>query len=640
MQFKYPELLWALLLLLIPILVHLFQLRRYKKTPFTNVKFLKKVASQSRRSNTLKKWLLLLTRMALITALVFAFAQPFFAEKSALKQKELVIYLDDSFSMQAKAEGNTLLENAVQGLIRSASNVEVFSIFTNEKVYEKTDMTDIKNDLLGLGYTIKPLTLKEITLKGKSYFSASTDNEKHFIIISDFQGNLGTIPLDSTDQIQYHLVRQRPDENRNISIDSLFVSDETSDNIEISTMLSSNGQSENTPVSLYDGERLIAKTAAIFDTDGKARVKFTLPLNEAIDGKLEILDNDLVYDNHFYFNLNKRDKIKVLSIGDANDDFLRRIFTEDEFQFSSSAIKSLNYADIPNQNLIILNELVTIPNPLITNLKSFTENGGNLAVIPSKDLDYNSYNMLMANYFATVVQEKVRSDQNITGISFSHPLYKNVFEGKVVNFQFPKLKEYYGINTNAPVLLSFQDNAPFLTGNDGIFLFTAPLNEENTNFKNSPLIVPTFYQMGLNSLKMQRLYSILGRPEKLDIPVVLAKDHILKLKKGAYEFIPQQQSLANMVTLSFDQGLIEDGIYGIMEDDMELEKISFNYDRRESRLDYLNLEQLKNASRDTSVDALFETMEKDNRITELWKWFVILALLLLAVEMIIQKIFK
>ena len=42
MLFKHPELLWALLLLLIPIFIHLFQLRRFKKTPFTNVKILKK----------------------------------------------------------------------------------------------------------------------------------------------------------------------------------------------------------------------------------------------------------------------------------------------------------------------------------------------------------------------------------------------------------------------------------------------------------------------------------------------------------------------------------------------------------------------------------------------------------------------
>ncbi|NNK28782.1 MAG: hypothetical protein HKP06_11155, partial [Flavobacteriaceae bacterium] len=37
MQFKHPELLYALLLLLIPIIIHLFQLRRFKETPFTNV---------------------------------------------------------------------------------------------------------------------------------------------------------------------------------------------------------------------------------------------------------------------------------------------------------------------------------------------------------------------------------------------------------------------------------------------------------------------------------------------------------------------------------------------------------------------------------------------------------------------------
>ena len=88
MLFKHPELLWALFLLIIPIFIHLFQLRKFKKTPFTNVKFLQKVVSESRRSNTLKKWLLLVTRMLLFTALILAFAQPFFANEILwLKQK-------------------------------------------------------------------------------------------------------------------------------------------------------------------------------------------------------------------------------------------------------------------------------------------------------------------------------------------------------------------------------------------------------------------------------------------------------------------------------------------------------------------------------------------------------------------------
>ena len=74
MQFKYPELLYALFLLLIPILIHLFQLRRFQKVSFTNVSFLKKVSMQTRKSSQIKKWLILLLRLLAIAAIVIAFA--------------------------------------------------------------------------------------------------------------------------------------------------------------------------------------------------------------------------------------------------------------------------------------------------------------------------------------------------------------------------------------------------------------------------------------------------------------------------------------------------------------------------------------------------------------------------------------
>ena len=113
MQFKNPELLWALFLLLVPIIIHLFQLRRFKKTPFTNVKLLEKVVAESRKSSTLKKWLLLVTRLLLFTALIMAFVQPFFAAKTALSSKETVIYIDNSFSMEAKVANESLLNNCL-----------------------------------------------------------------------------------------------------------------------------------------------------------------------------------------------------------------------------------------------------------------------------------------------------------------------------------------------------------------------------------------------------------------------------------------------------------------------------------------------------------------------------------------------
>jgi len=120
---------------------------------FTNVKFLKKVVSESRRSSTLKKWLLLFTRMLLLAGLVLAFAQPFLAGSAALKEKETVIYLDDSFSMQAQKEGSSLLDNAVQSLLKKLPKDNRFSLFTNSAVFRNVELATVQNELLALPYS-------------------------------------------------------------------------------------------------------------------------------------------------------------------------------------------------------------------------------------------------------------------------------------------------------------------------------------------------------------------------------------------------------------------------------------------------------------------------------------------------------
>ncbi|MEY2739096.1 MAG: hypothetical protein RL259_1005, partial [Bacteroidota bacterium] len=118
MQFKHPEILYFLFLLVIPILVHLFQLRRFKKEYFTNVKLLKELQTQTRKSSKIKKWLLLATRLLLLTCLIIAFAQPYFEnEKTVKKGNDLIILLDNSFSMQAKGPKGELLKRSVQELL-------------------------------------------------------------------------------------------------------------------------------------------------------------------------------------------------------------------------------------------------------------------------------------------------------------------------------------------------------------------------------------------------------------------------------------------------------------------------------------------------------------------------------------------
>jgi len=637
MQFKHPELLWALFLLIIPILIHLFQLRRFTKTPFTNVAMLQKVVSESRKSNTLKKWLLLITRLFLLAAIIIAFAQPFTSTNTALQEKETVVYLDDSFSMQAKNNGISLLEKAVQDFIKNIGTETEFSLFTNEQTFSNVRVTDIQNSLLSLPFSHKQLNLNEIGLKAKNLFSQNTETVKNLIVVSDFQERIaaGNSELDTL--LQVHFVPMQARELQNISIDSVFVDESLNDQATLKVFLSGGKADEAMPISLYNDDELIAKTAAKFKANKSATVDFTIPANEQLNGQLTIVDNVLGYDNRFYFNINPREKIKVLAISASDGDYLNRLFRGDEFNFEKYRLNQLDYSSLGNQNVVILDGQLSIPSSLQNILRTFRNDGGTLIIVPSKNSEVSSYNGLLSSLSTTQFLEKVVSEVQLTTISFDHPLYRNVFEQEVTNFQYPSVKEYFKIQTSLPTALSMGGGDSFLVGENGLYVFTVPLELENSNFINSPLIVPTFYNMARFSLQSPRTYQTLGELNTLDIAAEIGNDDILKVAKDGYEFIPLQQTFPNRVRLSFDQNPTEDGIYSVLQNQQVLQNISFNYPRAESDLKYLDIGSLENVNAMDTIPELFDYLEAENNITAYWKWFVILALLLALIEVLIQK---
>ena len=637
MQFKHPEILWALFLLIIPILIHLFQLRRFTKTPFTNVAMLQKVVSESRKSNTLKKWLLLFTRLLLLAAIILAFAQPFSSSNTALQEKETVVYLDDSFSMQAKNNGISLLEKAVQDIVKNIDGERTFSLFTNERTFANVKLSDVQNSLLSLPYSYKQLNLEEIGLKANSLFSSNNGTVKNLIVLSDFQERIseGNIQLDTT--IRTHFVPMEPEEMMNISIDSVFVQEGLNDQNTLKVFLSGGTTDNPLPISLFNDNELIAKTAAKFNSDGSAEVEFTIPANQRLNGRLSIMDNALGYDNRFYFNINDKKKVKVLAISESESDYLDRLFRDEEFEFQKYGLAQLDYSVLDEQNVVVLDNLTSIPNSLQNVLRTFKNEGGSLIIVPASTTDIASYNSLLSAWSGTQLTQKVVSETRLTEITFDHPLYRNVFEQRVTNFQYPFVKAYYNVQTSLPIALAMDGGNPFLLGDDGFYVFTVPLELENSNFINSPLIVPTFYNMAQSSLQQSRPYQTIGETSVVDVPAEMGNDEILKVSKEGYEFIPLQQSFPNRVRLTFDQNPTEDGIYGIIQNQQLLQNISFNYPRTESQLKYLDLGSLENVNTMDSIPELFEYLKAENDIAAYWKWFVILALLLALIEVLIQK---
>lgn len=641
MQFKHPEILYALFLLLIPIIVHLFQLRKFEKVAFTNVAFLKNVISQTRKSSQIKKWLTLLVRLLLLAAIILAFAQPFTAKNDTFKTKnETVIYLDNSFSLQAKGSKGVLLKRAVQDIISNVPEDEKFTLVTNNNTYRNTSIKSLKNTLLQIDFSANALPYQSAYLKCKSHFNKKEDTKKHIIFISDFQQS-SALPNTALDSLfKTHFIKLEPVNTNNVTVDSAYISKTSAKNIELTVLLKNTGAAiENLPVSLFNNNNLIAKTAVT--VNGSTNTTFTLPNNTVVNGKISIDDAHLTFDNHLFFNINKASKTNVLAINGTNDSFLKRIYTNDEFNYTTSPIDQLNYSAINKQHVIILNALKTIPNALSMALSGFTNQGGYLLIIPSKTSKIETYNALLSKY-KIALNDLVKREKRITTINYSHPLFNTgVFEKQVKNFQYPKVSSHYNITSKgSSSILSYEDGRSFLTQNNNVFIFSASIKSENSNFTNSPLIVPTLYNIGKMSLKTPVLYYTIGNENNFDITTTLQQDDVLKLIKDDINIIPRQQYFNNKVALSTTNSPSESGIYAVTNKTDTIKNISYNYNTLESALNYYDVSNLKNISFSNSITKIFDSIKSESKINALWKWFAIFALVLLIIEMLILKYFK
>ncbi|WP_104733853.1 BatA domain-containing protein [Hanstruepera ponticola] len=639
MQFKHPEILYALCLLIIPIIIHLFQLRRFQKEAFTNVAFLKQVVIQTRKSSQLKKWLTLLTRMLLLACVIIAFAQPFTSKSTTFSTTpETVIYLDNSFSLQAKGEQGELLKRAIQDMIDEINPDDKISILTNDVVFKNTTIKTIQNDLLQLEYASNQMPYDAALLKSKNLFSQNATN-KNLIFVSDFQQKEADFSLENDSLYQVNLVKLEPVNTSNISIDSAYVEKTSANSLQLQVILKNNGNPvDNLPISLFDDDKLLAKTST--DIENETQITFTLSNQEISHGKIIVDDNSLQFDNTLFFNLNKPPKTNVLNINNAEDIFIKRLYASDEFEYSATTLSELNYSVIDNQNLIILNELEQIPSSLSNSLNSFIANGGFVIVIPSGNSDLNSYNSLLSQY-AIKFDEKLNTEKRVTQISYAHPIYENVFDKQVSNFQYPKINAYFPVVSAGNLEpLKFEDGRGFLIESDQLYVFTAPLNPKNSSFSNSPLIVPTFYNIARQSLKTPQLYYTIGVENQFDVTTTMQQDDILSIKNENLNIIPQQQYFNSKVTLITKDLPNLAGVYNITNKAELITKISYNYNRGESVLRYQDITNITHATVSNSLADMIKTLKSDSKINELWKWFIIFALAFLIIEMLILKYFK
>lgn len=648
MQFKNPEVLYFLFLLIIPLIVHLFQLQKFVETPFTNVALLQKISTQSRKSNTLKKWLILATRLLVFLSILFSFSQPYLSSKEINENQNFFIYLDNSLSLNTKGNRGNLLKIAAQDIVKYAPQNGVFSLQTNRYFYENIDFLTLKKELLNLKNTSKRQEIESVLLKISEFKESKTKTLTENILISDFQNTYKNVFTNVTPT--FSAFKLQSYKKNNISIDSVFLKNKNSKNTTVIVSIKNEGEAQNNiPIAIYNQDKLLSKQSFSIQKNNTKKVTFTLENQTNFLGKVNITFSDTFkFDNTLFFSLHKEDKVKVLCIGN-NTKFLTKIYTADEFDLVDANVNTINYNRILKQDLIVLNELETIPTTLVKRLVNFSNNGGTIVIIPSNKAKLNTYNTLLKEISNTSLKAKRKDTLKITSINFNHPIFRDVFTKKIENFQYPTTYSYFPIALNYNnAILSYENKLPFVTeikaAKGKVFLFSSPLSRENSNFLKSPLIVPLFYNFGKVSYEYSKLYYRLDQENNIDIPIQLHREAVLSLQRDNLKVIPPQQSYQNKVSINTFDYPTEAGFYAVIHQKDTLQTLAFNLPKSESKLQFLNFNSIKNEAKmvknEASIKDIFTKIDKKNEVQWLWKWFLTLAIVSLLLEILILKFYK
>ncbi len=640
MQFYHPELLYGLFALAIPIIVHLFQLRRFKPEPFTNVALLQKLIVSSRKSSKLKKWLSLITRLLIITCLVLAFAQPYFSDsRSTFQDKQIGVFIDNSFSMALKGQNTSLFDQAKDELLKTLPETENYHIATHDKTLKKVKPNEFKSWLYDLDYSPFSLDLKAVIEKSQSLYQAQSNQSNELIILSDFQyfNQFEIKELDTT--YNYHFIQYQPTEQINFSVDTAYLKTSANDKSLIFKVSSSDKTSQSLPVSLYDSNTLLGKFTLNFDNESQKTYNFDIEQDQVLNGRIQIEDSSLNFDNNLYFSIAKPEKIKVLVISNQPSPYLNKIFNNERFEFQQIRIDNLEYSEISDSDVVFLNELNNIPNALQVSIENHVSNNKVLGIIPAKKISLNSYNDLFKKLGLQPYREANSNPIKLTSIVLEHPVFEDVFTENVQNFDYPSFDTYYQ-SSNPQKILTFSNGLAFLESRNNIFRFNAAI-QNNSNFKQSPLVVLSFYNLALQAQNKAQLYAQIGQAYQVNIKTQLNADEVLSLSQDDYKFIPRQQMKGQDIKLEFNENPNTPGHYILSNPQGDtLSRLAFNLDRKENQFNYLDLSKYNNLKSYNSFSAYSQDLSESQKLKSLWQWFIAFALIFMIIELLLLRFIK
>ncbi|MFZ4797897.1 MAG: BatA domain-containing protein [Bacteroidia bacterium] len=665
MLFAFPTFLFALFALAIPILIHLFQLRRYKKIVFSDIRFLKQITEQNQKQRNVKEWIILAARCLALACLVFAFAKPFIPlnNKTINKNNKVVsIFVDNSFSMSQQNKEGQLLEvakNKARDIVSYYGDNDLFQILTNDfegkhqRLIEKKDFL-LYLDEIKLSNQTKPFN--KIIARQKQAFEAEANGNKIVYVISDLQQNQFQNLSNIDSSLQVNFVQIKPNISNNLSIDSAWIEQPLilpNTNTFLHVKVSNYGTNEMADIPLILKIDAVQKGIANINckANSSAEVQIQFSLNDALfhQAELSLLDNPVIFDDKLYLTLKATGNQNIIAIN-ANKNIQNVYAIDENYKLQTFNSNAIDYSAFSQASCIVLNEVADISSGLQTELQKYVNNGGVALIIPSANgTDLPKTNSFLQQLNAP--QLTVASAQNlkVSRINDFDEVFKNVFSKIPELANWPSLSKSYAMQINSGIkgyhIATLNNDAPFIFksrfGKGAVYLLNTPLQNDWSNFTEHALFVPFMLRLPLVNKQSAALYYNIDKPVNYSFEKnTNSKVVYLKDKKDEIAFDVNNNESKSMVAIS---GIKQAGNYQVFEKNNAnlLANISFNLNRNESNLNIIANDSLSN-----SQAAIIQTndllkhqkeIELNYNGTQLWRWFLLAAFVFILVEVLLLK---
>lgn len=674
MQFLVPGMLLALLAIAIPIIIHLFYFRRFKKVPFSNVRFLKEIKEETSTRSKLRNLLVLLSRILAIAGLVLAFAQPYipFGKNTDQGPKDVSVFVDNSFSMSALDKDVPLFEKAKQKakeIVKAYDESTQFQVLTHDFEGRHQRLVS-KSEALGLIDEIKQTpevrTLSKVLKRQKAALATHSQTSHTSYLISDFQESIMNLAPSQDTSLKVNIVPLHAVREANIGIDSCWLAAPVPILHQPNTLLvkvHNYGQQTAEEVKLalsYQGQvrpqgtLSIPAGSVVIDT-----VHFVLNQPGWQEMVVSISDYPVQFDDKYFVSFPVMEKLDVLTIEDGKTNKYLNAALKGISYFNATelSVKNLDYSALPQYQLIILHELNNISSGLANSLKEFIVDGGNVLVFPSATSNLSSLNSFLTSLGMAELSAFAKTEKQVQRVNTQSFVFKDVFQKVPKNIRLPKSLGSFsrkGItHTGEEILLTNRDGTPYLfsmkKGEGNLYVLSAPLDVEyNDLVKNSEIFVPMLFKMAISTGRELKIGHVIGQDEIVEVRSTdVSPDKVLKFQHNGQEFLPEQRVIGDKVILGINNQIKESGFYRLSKEGADtLGVFGYNYDHLESNLSFLSNEELANRVPDYHImDALevanlSDTIQQLDNGKVLWRWGLIAALIFLALEILLIRFWK